>query len=102
MRVLPVAGEHIAYADEVADRFTDAGFRVVVDRKDSKLGAKIALGEIAKVSYIVVVGKAEAEAGDINLRPHGKRAFNCSLEKALRELVEERDARSLVGRFDGG
>ena len=100
--VLPVAGEFLAYADEVADKFKEEGFRVRVDRKDSKLGAKIALGEIAKVGYIVVVGKAEAEAGDINLRPHGKRTFNCNLEKALRELAEERDNRQLVGGFYGG
>ncbi|MCK4594367.1 threonine--tRNA ligase, partial [bacterium] len=45
VRVLPVAGEFVGYADEVADRFNEEGFRVRVDRKDSKLGAKIALAE---------------------------------------------------------
>jgi len=99
VRVLPVSEDFLEYAEKVADRFREKGLRVRVDAKDSKLGAKIASAETAKVSYIVVVGKAEAEAGDINLRPHGKKAFNISLAEALDGLVQENDGRLLVGRW---
>jgi len=98
-RVLPVAEEFLEYAEKVANEFREKGLRVRVDAKDSKLGAKIAVAETAKVKYIVVVGKAEAEAGDINLRPHGKKAFNMSLSEAVDELVKENDGRLLAGRW---
>ncbi|OGD78143.1 MAG: hypothetical protein A2Y64_09175 [Candidatus Coatesbacteria bacterium RBG_13_66_14] len=98
-RVLPVAEEFLGYAEKVADSFREKGLRVRVDAKDSKLGAKIASAETAKVKYVVVVGKAEAEAGDINLRPHGKKAFNKSLSEALDGLVGENAGRLLVGRW---
>jgi threonyl-tRNA synthetase len=99
VRVLPVAEVFVGYAEKVADRFREKGLRVRVDAKDSKLGAKIASAETAKVKYTVVVGKAEAEAGDINLRPHGKKAFNLSLSEALDGLVKENDGRLLAGRW---
>ncbi|HDR06627.1 MAG TPA: threonine--tRNA ligase, partial [Candidatus Coatesbacteria bacterium] len=99
VRVLPVADEFLGYAEQVAGDFRKKGLRVRIDAKDSKLGAKIATAETAKVAYVVVVGKAEAGAGDINLRPHGQKAFNLSLDEALREIVRERDGRLLAGRW---
>ena len=99
LRVLPVADEFNDYARGVAARFAERGFRVSVDDANRKLGARIAAAETAKVRYVAVVGAKEVEAGDINLRPHGEKPFNVSLQKTLDELTRERDERLLIGHW---
>jgi threonyl-tRNA synthetase len=66
--VVPIADDHLGYADQVADQLRTAGLRVDVDRSDDTLGAKIRRHQLAKIPYQLIVGDAEAEAGTLAVR----------------------------------
>jgi threonyl-tRNA synthetase len=68
--VLPIADDQIAYAREVAQQLRAAGLRVDVDERTESIGKKIRNAELQKIPYMLVVGKREAESGEIALRRH--------------------------------
>ncbi len=74
VRVLPVADRHTEYAKKILSELERAGFRVEMDERAERLGAKIRDAEIMKIPYVVVVGDREAESGTISVR--GKREGN--------------------------
>jgi threonyl-tRNA synthetase len=68
--VLPIADDQTDYAREVAQRMRDAGLRVDVDDRTESVGKKIRDAELLKTPYMLVVGKREAENGEVSLRRH--------------------------------
>lgn len=66
--VLPITDRNLDYADEVAARLFDEGFRVEVDRFGGTLGNKIRHAELQKVPYMFVVGDKEQAAGAVAVR----------------------------------
>jgi threonyl-tRNA synthetase len=98
-----VAEGFAGYAREVEGAFREAGLRVKVDDRDSKLGAKVALAETAKVNYIAVVGAREREGRTVNLRAHGGRNLgSVPLAEAVERLARESRERLLGSVFDPG
>ena len=76
VKVLPIKNddeELNAYAAKVYDALFDADVRVDIDDRSEKFGYKMREAQIQKVPYIVVVGKNEAEAGEISYRLHGEK-----------------------------
>jgi threonyl-tRNA synthetase len=70
--ILPVADRHNEYADEIAARLAEAGFRARVDARSESVGRKIRDAELAKASYMLVVGDRERDAGTASVRHHGE------------------------------
>ncbi len=70
IRILPVTDDWNAYAKELSAKFLAADLRVSVDESSEKIGKKIRNAENMKVPYMAVVGKAEAETGELSLRKH--------------------------------
>ena len=70
-KVLPLNDDLLGYAETVARQLLDAGLRVEVDRRSEKVGRKIRDAELEKVPYMLVVGRKEAEAGQVAVRRHG-------------------------------
>ncbi|MDQ7038872.1 MAG: threonine--tRNA ligase [Aquificota bacterium] len=68
VRVLPIADRHLEYAKKVFSELERAGFRVEIDDREERLGAKIRDAELMKIPYVVVVGDKEAESGTISVR----------------------------------
>jgi threonyl-tRNA synthetase len=68
--VLPIADDQIDYARGVAKQLRDAGLRAEVDERTESIGKKIRSAELQKIPYMLVVGKREAENGEISLRKH--------------------------------
>lgn len=66
--VLPITDRNLDYADGVAARMFDEGFRVEVDRFGGTLGNKIRHAELQKVPYMFVVGDKEQAAGAVAVR----------------------------------
>ena len=60
------------YSKSVVDALKDAGVRVEFDDRSEKFGYKMREAQIAKVPYIVVLGKNEEEAKQISYRLHGE------------------------------
>ncbi len=69
--VLPVRGDHAAYADEVALACALAGLRAEVDLADEPLGSRIRTAKLDKVPYIVVVGDDDVAAGTVGVNARG-------------------------------
>jgi threonyl-tRNA synthetase len=63
--------ELVAYAEDVASRLREAGLRVEVDARTEKVGRKVRDAEVDKVPLMLVVGRREAEAGQVAVRRHG-------------------------------
>jgi threonyl-tRNA synthetase len=70
IRILSVTDEWNAYARELSLKFQAANLRVGVDDSSEKIGKKIRNAENMKVPYMAIVGKAEAETGELSLRKH--------------------------------
>ena len=88
----------VSDADEYAATVAEAlrkpdlreeGLRVETDLRNEKINYKIREHSLAKVPYVVVVGKREAENGTVNLRMLGSQgtANTVSVEMTLQELV---------------
>ncbi len=70
-RVLTVSDKFLAYGREVRDALLAKGFRVELDEKSDKLGAKIREAELAKVPYLLVIGEKETAERGVSPRKHG-------------------------------
>ncbi|MFL6571771.1 MAG: threonine--tRNA ligase, partial [Burkholderiales bacterium] len=68
--VLPIADDQIEYARGVADQLSTASLRAEVDERTESIGKKIRAAELQKIPYMLVVGKREAETGEVSLRKH--------------------------------
>ena len=76
VKILPIKNDDEdlnAYSAKVYDALFDADVRVDIDDRSEKFGYKMREAQIQKVPYIVVVGKNEAEAGEISYRLHGEK-----------------------------
>jgi threonyl-tRNA synthetase len=66
--VAPITSDANDYADKVAAQFRAAGLRVETDLRNEKINYKVREHSLAKVPVIAVVGRKEAETGEVALR----------------------------------
>jgi len=66
--VLPLTEKQIGYADTVADALRAQDLRVIIDRRQEKIGAKIRDAQLAKIPYMLIVGPKEVDAGAVSVR----------------------------------
>jgi len=86
------------YATEVAAKFKAAGLRVETDLRNEKVGYKVREHSVGKVPVIAVVGRNEAEKGEVAIRRLGSQAQTVvSVEEAIRILTEEATPPDLRG-----
>lgn len=81
------------YAHQVVARLAAAGLRVETDLRNEKINYKVREHSLAKVPNLLVVGKREAEEGNVALRPLGEGARQEVL--GLDELVARLAAEAL-------
>jgi len=67
-RVLPLSEDQLDAAAEIAAELRKNDIRVTVDTKSGKIGAKIRNAQMDKVSYMLVLGAKEVEAGTLAVR----------------------------------
>jgi threonyl-tRNA synthetase len=78
------------YARDVAKRLKAAGLRVELDLRNEKVGYKVREHSLAKVPVLAVVGRQEAENGQVALRRLGSQGQEVvSLEDAATALGHE-------------
>ena len=86
------------YAREVTAKFKAAGLRVESDLRNEKVGYKVREHSVGKVPVIAVVGRNEAEKGEVAIRRLGSQAQTVvSVEDAIRLLTEEATPPDLRG-----
>ena len=89
-KVLPVSEKSRDYAHQVAQKFDEAGVRVVVDDRDEKIGYKIREARgIDRVPYMLILGEKEAEEGNISVRDRSNETVQKSVEDFIAEITEE-------------
>ena len=95
--VIPIADRHQPYADEVAGKLREAGFRVEVDARSERMNAKIRHAQLQKVPYMLVAGDREAEAGTVAVRVRtGEDLGAVPLANFLARIEEERETKALA------
>ncbi|MDP3406049.1 MAG: threonine--tRNA ligase [Brevundimonas sp.] len=88
--VATITSDADAYATEVAAKFKAAGLRVETDLRNEKVGYKVREHSVGKVPVIAVVGRNEAEKGEVAIRRLGSQDQTVvSIEQAIQMLTEE-------------
>ncbi|MDT7933759.1 MAG: threonine--tRNA ligase [Sphingomonadaceae bacterium] len=89
--VATIVSDADGYAREVAAKLTAAGLRAEADTANEKINAKVREHSLAKVPYLLVVGRREAEEGTVALRPLGDNAAQqvLPLDAAIAKLKAE-------------
>src|SRR5437763_13928323 len=92
--VLPITDRTDEYAEKVGRELRAAGFRVEVNLRSEKIGAKIRDAQLQKIPFMLVVGDREMEADGVAVRERTKGDIGAmSLEefkRMARELVDRR------------
>ncbi len=82
--VAPIVSDIDGYAGEVLAKLQAAGLRAEADLRNEKINYKVREHSLAKVPYMLVVGKREAEEGTVALRTLGEKEQQVlSVEDAL-------------------
>ena len=91
VRILTVADRHEPYANQLMQRFKEAGFHVEVDSTSESVSKKVRNAQLAQANYILTLGDQEVEHQTANLRTrdnvvHGE----INIDNFLKALQEER------------
>lgn len=100
VRIVTVADRHEPYAQEIAKKLLDQGFKVEVDLSGESVGKKIRSAQLDQVNYMITVGDKEMENKTINLRTrdnvvHGELKFDDFLEN----IQKERNGRQISSNY---
>jgi len=66
--VASINEESNAYANDIANKLTDVGYRLELDQSQDRLPKKILNAEHMNIPYIIILGKKEIENQTINVR----------------------------------
>ena len=91
--VAPITERTHDYAQSVAKKLSDAGFRTETDSRNEKIGYKIREAQLQKVPYMIVLGDKEAESGLITVRSRAQGDIGTmELSAFIEKLVSEQKA----------
>ncbi|KAF7598726.1 MAG: threonine--tRNA ligase [Candidatus Dactylopiibacterium carminicum] len=92
--VMNISEAQADYAEDLAARLREAGFRVEADLRNEKINYKIREHSLQKLPYLLVVGNKEKETGKVAIRARSGQDLG---QMSFTELVErwqgERDSR---------
>ncbi|MBA2935446.1 threonine--tRNA ligase [Sphingomonas sp. CGMCC 1.13654] len=97
--VATIVSDADGYAEEVAAKLAAAGIRVETDLRNEKINYKVREHSLAKVPYLLVLGKREADERTVAVRPLGTDARQEVI--ALDALVERLKAEALAPDLRG-
>ncbi len=83
--IIPIADRHNEYAAELARKLVLEGFRVTVDNRSERMGAKIREGQLQKTPYMLIVGDNEQGNNSVSVRLRNNENLG---EKSFEEFIE--------------
>ncbi|WP_102795352.1 threonine--tRNA ligase [Bowmanella denitrificans] len=90
MVVMNITDNQAEYANSVAKRLQEFGFRAKSDLRNEKIGFKIREHTLRRVPYMLVVGDKEMEAGEVAVRTRkGEDLGKFSLEEFISKANEQ-------------
>jgi threonyl-tRNA synthetase len=98
VRVIPISDETAGAAHTVYEQLQSAGLRVHLDDRAQTLNYRIREAETLKIPYMAVVGKREAEAGQVAARTRGAGSKQdvMAVEAFVARVVGEAERRALL------
>jgi threonyl-tRNA synthetase len=89
-RILTITSDVDAKAQELVSKLQAAGLRVEADVRTDKINAKVRDAQMAKIPYALVIGRKEAEAGQVSVRRYGQQDSTViSVEDFLKQALED-------------
>ena len=97
IKILPISTEkHAEYANKLAEKLDELGFRVEVDDRNEKIGYKIREAQVQKVPYMLVIGDKEIEEGTVGVRNRKDGDLGAmKVEDFIAKAKEEVDTKAL-------
>ena len=87
VKIIPIADDHLAYAQELKEKFTAMNLRSEVDTRTEKLGRKIRDAQLQKVPYMLVVGDKERDNHTVGVRKRLEGDLGSMSLEAFEELL---------------
>ncbi len=87
--VIPITDDVNDYGTKLVDELKEAGIRAEIDLGSDRMQAKIRKAELAKIPYVLVIGRREAEAGQVSVRRHGKGDLGVKSVSELKEMLTQ-------------
>ena len=72
MIVLPISEKYTQYAEKVLSHLESNNIQGRIDHRDEKIGRKIRDAEVAKVSYMLIIGEKEESTQSVSVRKHSE------------------------------
>lgn len=94
--VLPVTDRAGDYADMIANKLNDSGFRVEVDHRAEKLGYKIREAQGMKIPYMVIVGDKDIENNTVSIRHRSGADLGAMSYENFEALLSEEQNTKLI------
>jgi threonyl-tRNA synthetase len=104
VRVVPITNEVADAARAVHEQLVRAGVRTHLDDRAETLNYRIREAEVLKVPYTAVIGKREAEAGNLAVRERGagRKQDILPVQEFVARLRQAIETRALVPAARGG
>lgn len=94
VKIITVSGDFRDYANSVLSSLKAAGIRAEADFRETTVGSKIKVAQLAKIPFMLVIGAREASTKTLSVRTReGKTEEGVGLDKFVR------DVETLVGSF---
>ena len=87
VRILSVSDEQLDYSDFLDKTLRELNIRVDLDRRNEKLGLKIREAEIAKIPFILTIGKTEVEKQTVSVRKYGGEQLGAIKIEDFKEIL---------------
>jgi threonyl-tRNA synthetase len=95
--VLPITDRINEYAERIGNELKSLGFRVEVNLKSDKIGAKIRDAQLQKVPFMLVLGDKELEENKVAVREKAKGDLGAMTLEEFKEMARRlRETRALV------
>lgn len=88
-KLLPVSDGFLDDALRVKRALAEAGIRAEVDARSEKLGYKIREAQLEKVPYMLVLGEAERQSGNVSVRKRGEGDIGAMSVEALSARIAD-------------
>lgn len=95
--VLPITDRINEYAEKIGKDLKESGFRVEINLKSDKIGAKIRDAQLQKVPFMIVLGDKELEENKIAVREKTKGDIGQMTLEEFKEMVQRlKETRALT------
>ena len=88
--VLPITDRINEYAESVAAELRDAGFRVEVNLKSDKIGAKIRDAQLQKVPFMLILGDKEQDEKQVAVRERKQGDIGAMSLAEFKEMIAQK------------